>query len=340
MFALVVGAGRTDGAHTGNASPLYAIQNRVSTPNFQLFLNLKPDATVAATGPLFGPAGGVYGADFLGDTLYAVELANVTSVDYLVTIPHEGALRGQGARVGSNPVGFPDIEGLAVAGGVIYGASVDFAAHKTTLIRIDPATGIGTVIGDSTRDVILTGLAYDPVAGVMYGAAVPFGGSTPTAVKVPTLFTVNRETGATTPVGPLGVRLESLSWDADLGLVGAFDKLYRVNAQTGAATLLGDTDFTDGKAGSLNGIYALAIYVPPLATPPKLTDISVIDGNVTLVWDATPSQAYRVESRLDLASGAWAEISPSIVASGGSASYTHIGGGNNVRRFYRVKTAP
>jgi hypothetical protein len=327
-------------AHAADTARIYAVQSRLATPNFQLFLHLQADTAVASTGPLFGPAGGVYGADFLGDTLYALELANVTFVDYLATIPHEGPLRGQGARVSDQPIGFANVEALAVAEGVIYGASLDFPGHQTTLIKIHRTSGAGTAIGNSSRNVMLTGLAYDPVSKLMYGAAIRFGGAEPTAVKEPTLFIVNPATGATTPVGPLGVRLESLSWDPALGLVGAYEKLYRVNPETGAATLLGNTDFTDGKPGSGNGLYALAIYVPPLATPPRLTDISVIDGNVTLVWDATPSQAYRVESRLDLASGAWAEISPAIVASGGSASFTHLGGGNNVRRFYRVKTAP
>jgi hypothetical protein len=72
----------------------------------------------------------------------------------------------------------------------------------------------------------------------------------------------------------------------------------------------------------------------------RITAISVDDGNVTLTWEASAGQKYRVESRASLVEGAWAEISPDVIAGGASASYTHGGGGGSDATFYRVKTVP
>jgi hypothetical protein len=154
------------GSGARGADTIFTVQNRSSTPNFQLFLNLGTDGSIAMSGTLF-TLHGIYGMAFLNDTLYAVELENGTGDDYLATIPHEDRF-GEGSRVagGANPVGFSNVEGLAVADGIIYATSLDFVGHKTSLLTIDPVTGIGTLVGTGTFDVLIVGLAYDPVSGV------------------------------------------------------------------------------------------------------------------------------------------------------------------------------
>ncbi len=254
IVALPVAASAT---HETDTDRLYAVQSRLSTPNFQLFLNIAQDTTVSSSGPLF-TLDGAYGSAFLGNDFLVSELDNQTLSDYyLATVPHEGAFRGQGSRVSATPVGFPNIEGLAVADGTIYGASINFGAHETTLITIDRTTGVGSSIGMGPRNVLLVGLAFDPTSANMYGAAIPFGGGEPSAVDEHTLYMVDMETGDAVAIGPFGTVIQSLAWDAELGLVGSFEKLYTIDETTGTATELGPTDFTDGRPGTLNGIYAL-----------------------------------------------------------------------------------
>lgn len=241
---------------------IFAVQSRLSTPNFQLFLGIEESGSVPVSGPLFGPAGGVYGADFLGETLYGAELENGGADEYLVTIPHEGATIGQGSRVSDDPIGFANVEALAVAEGTIFATSLDFAGHKTRLLTVNAFTGVGGLVGEGFRNVMLVGLAWDARAGILYGAATPFGGMEPDAVDVATLYRVDRFTGATTAIGPFGANIQSLTWHPTLGLLGAYEKLYRIDTSTGAATQLGSADFTDGHPGSFNGIYAMGAPIP------------------------------------------------------------------------------
>jgi hypothetical protein len=250
---------------------MFAAQSRSSTPDYQQFLNLADDSTVANVGPLFSLAG-VYGLTSLNDTIYAAEYES-SSASYLATVPHDMSLFGQGARVSASPIGFPDVESLAAGDGVLYGTSLDYSAHRSTLITINPTTGIGSAIGVGAFDVLLVGLAFDPMADVLYGAGIPFGA---TGVDTPNLYTVNRSTGGTTLVGDLGVGLQSLAWDAELGLIGAFDKLYQINTTTGAASQIGSTDFTNGLPGTFNGIYGLAAIVTETPVPGDYNG----DGNV------------------------------------------------------------
>ena len=233
---------------------IFAVQSRVSTPNFQLFLELNNDSSVNSSGPLFGPAGGVYGMTFLDDTAYAIELENGTFDDYLATIPHEGALVGQGSRVSTNAVGFPAVESLANVNGQLYATSLDFPGHETTLITIDETTGIGTAVGTGDRDVMIVGLAFDPASQMLYGAGMPFGD----LVDDPNLYSLDVTTGATSLIGNMGQGIQSLAWHEDLGLIGAFDRLYQIDTTSGIATALGTQDFTDGMPGTFNGLYSLA----------------------------------------------------------------------------------
>lgn len=242
---------------------IFAVQSRLSTPNFQLVLELNDDSTVTSSGPLFSPAGGVYGMTFLDDTVFGIELENGTLADYLVTIPHEGPLAGQGSRVSTNPIGFPSVESLANVNGQLFATSLDFPGHMTTLITVDATNGIGMAVGSGARDVMIVGLAYDPSTDTLFGAGTPFG----TLVDDPNLYTLDLANGNTTLIGNMGQAIQSLTWHEELGLIGAFDRLYKINPSTGEASVIGTSDFTDGKPDSFNGLYSLASPTPNITAP-------------------------------------------------------------------------
>lgn len=339
LLALLLAACGLDGAvinstHAAQTNRIFAVQNRASTPAYQLFLNLRSDSSIASSGPLYLLTGGVYALDFLGNTLYGSEYLSGTN--YLVTIPHEGASIGQGVRVSGNSIGFANVEGLAVADGVIYATSLDFSPpHVTRLITINPVTGIGTLVGTMAPDIMIVGLAYDPFNRVMYGAGTPYA-----TVPVANLYRINRTNAQATLIGPLGAKVEGLSWDVTLGLIGSFAKLYRINPQTGAATQIGTNDFTAGLPGTYNGIYGLAGYVPTYAGPLTLRLLSASGGNLVFNWNSISNVTYVVESRGNAASGTWSNLSPNLLAPGSNTLYTNVGGVTDATRLFRLRTVP
>lgn len=279
-------------AHPGSAGPvpadeIYAVQSRISTPSFQLFLTLADDATVSLSSPLYGPGfgniGGVYSGDFLGNVLYGTELDNNDlTTYYLVTTVLEGAMRGVTTRVSGTAIGAPNVEGLAVIDDQIYVTSLSFGAHRTTLGTCDAVTGVATPIGAASRNVMIVALAYDPVAQILYGAGVPFGAGEGDAVDFHNLYILDPASGAETLVGPLGTAIQAMTWDADLGLVGAFDRLYSIDTTTAAATQIGTTDFTDGNPGTLNGIYAIGAMVPDdIGDPQPTCGDPIVDASLS-----------------------------------------------------------
>ncbi len=314
---------------------IFAVQSRVSTPAYQLFLALLPDSGAAYSGPLYGPPGGVYGMTFHGDTLYGVELDNGGVSNFLATIPYEGASIGQGSRVSTNQIGFPNVESLAVADDVVYATSLDFAGHRSQLLTIDPVTGVGSLVGTTGTDIMLVGLAFDPFQQILYGAGIPFA-----TVSEANLYSVNRFTGAATVIGPLGVEIQSLSWDVTLGLIGSFAKLYQIDSQTGLATQIGTNDFTAGMPATYNGIYALASYVPTNTVRLAFTDISSATGEVSLTWASVAGVTYRMDYRNDLTVDTWSDIGSNIVASSGTTTHVHAGGTPDSNWFYRVRSVP
>lgn len=334
LAAFGLGGAMISPAHAAHSNRIFAVQNRASTPAYQLFLNLRSDSSTAASGPLYLLTGGVYGLDFLGNTLYGSEYLNGTN--HLVTIPHEGASAGIGARVSGNSIGFPNVEGLAVANGVIYATSLDFSPpHVTRLITINHVTGIGTLVGTMSPDIMIVGLAYDPFNQVMYGAGIPYA-----TVPVANLYRINRANAQATLIGPLGAKVEGLSWDVTLGLIGSFAKLYRINPQTGAATQIGTNDFTAGLPGTFNGIYGLAGYVPTYAGPLTLRLLSASGGNLVFNWNSISNVTYVVESRGNVSSGTWSNLSPSLLAPDTNTFYTNVGGGGGTTRHFRLRTVP
>lgn len=337
MIALIVGCTLSSApdANAVDTNRVFAVQNRASTPNFQLFLNLQMDGSSATSGPLYGPAGGIYGLAFVGETLYATELDNGFVDWYLATIPHEGFSIGQGARVSASPVGFANVEGLAAVDGVLYGTSLDYTGHVTSLITINASTGLGSLVGTMATDIMIVGLAYDPLSEVLYGAGIPFA-----TVGQANLYVINPVTAQATLVGPLGTPIQGLAWDVGLGLVGAFENYNSINTLTGGAAQIGTADFTDGMPGSFNGIYGLGAYVPPGLGPITLSLLAVTNGDVALSWSSVSGISYQVESRGSATTGSWTNTSGVLPASGTNSTYLHMGGGVYEQMLYRVKQLP
>jgi hypothetical protein len=127
------------------------------------------------------------------------------------------------------------------------------------LYTINPATAAATVLNGGGPS--LTGLAHDDATGVLYGIDTPFAAQT--------LYTIDKTTGAATPVGPLSINnnLGDLTF-AGTTLVGNkwAAGLFSVNLATGAATQIGPNAGAQGQAmaGDWQGNVLAAFYYPPV----------------------------------------------------------------------------
>jgi hypothetical protein len=129
-----------------------------------------------------------------------------------------------------------------------------------TLFRIDMArTNVVPITTNGGLVPSLDGLAFDP-DGVLYGLSQNVGGSF-------TLYLVNTNTGATMPVGGLGITFPAtggavagLAFSPDGTLFAALgnpteSRFYRVNRFTGAATFIGPIGF--------GGVSGIRFFIPP-----------------------------------------------------------------------------
>ncbi len=72
-----------------------------------------------------------------------------------------------------------------------------------------------------------------------------------------------------------------------------------------------------------------------------ITSEQVVGGNMVLTWASVAGRRYRVFTRAAWDAGTWSEITTApIVATGASATFTHLGGAGGAQRFYRVSIAP
>jgi len=194
-------------------------------------------------------AGFAYGDDS-SDTLYGLEWDGGSGPDiYLYTMAPTGCATG--TRVGASPVGSTNLESLAFcpSDGFLYSQSFDFGTHLGVLVRIDPITGLGTVIGSSMPfDVRILGMACGS-SGTLWAVTSGHGG------LATELYTVDPTTGLVTLVGAAGTAsgsLQSLALDGST-LVAAGTDVYHLDAGTGAASLQG---------GTYDTLWAMAHPVP------------------------------------------------------------------------------
>jgi len=301
-----------------------AVHSRSSSPGeFTRFVHLNDDSTIKPSPDNFlRPTGAVcYGAAFKDGIFYGIEFAG--GLYRLVTIP----LVSLHNRVQIGLVGFPAVEALACVEGQLIAANLDTSPpHHTDFISIDSTTGIGTLIGEGSLDVMIVGLAYDPVADVLYGVGMPYA-----TVSGYNLYTINPATGATSLVGNIGHPVQSLTVSPSLGLVGAMGNLISIDPDNGAGTVIGSTDYTLGMGVGptiYNGLYALA-SPPPSAAPADFLIFSITrtpGGVVNLEWTSETGYDFQVKHGTSLSAGAFSPVSGILPGTAGTMTFMHSPG--------------
>ena len=149
---------------------------------------------------------------------------------------------------------------------ILYGATGS-GSGTGTLVTINLLTGAATTVGplnDSLgQNYRITGLAFDPMSGVLYGSS---NNQSPT--NPGSLVTIDPSTAIVTFVGSFGIPAQTM---ADLTfapngtlygwLEGNDDSLFTINKGTGQATLVGwsgISTYGSGLAANAQGVIYLA----------------------------------------------------------------------------------
>lgn len=236
---------------------------------------------------LFCAVSGAAGAaDLIGyseafDTLYRVDLTTQTATEI-----------GRATPIGSSRLA--NIEGLTFSpAGKLY--AVSDAGSIKTLLRIDPATGLASIIG--TMDL-------GSAAQLDLGMAFTCDGRLWMSAATGQFWQVNPSTAQVTLVGNLGVTtITGLAARGDdlFGSGGHGDNnLYRIDPATAAITLVGSygtsADITAASPmfDSAGHSWAILDYVPPLhgTTVADWSDLASIDdqtGTLTNLGAITAS---------------------------------------------------
>ena len=140
-----------------------------------------------------------------------------------------------GAGIGGSVSNGAAFNGLEFVDGVLYGTAIPFSGEPSNLRILDPFTGLSTVIGATGRGPI-AGLAWDPIAEVMYGIDGGSGSSS--------LMTINLDTGVATVIGSTGFQAGSLEFGPDGVLYGGGTganggELFAIDPATGVSTFIG-----------------------------------------------------------------------------------------------------
>ena len=123
---------------------------------------------------------------------------------------------------------------------------------SSSLYTLDSTTGAATLVG-ATGTNHVTGLAVDPITGVLYGVRSDFFGSGDTQ-----LLTIDKTTGAATVVGTTGHQIPDITFRADGTLFGwseapgdalGFDDLVMIDLVSGAATKVGNSGLDTSNTG-------------------------------------------------------------------------------------------
>ena len=143
------------------------------------------------------------------------------------------------------------------------------------LYIIDPATGatitdVGPLNDSTGRNFGMTGLAFDPVSGVLYGSSA---NGNPDQSTRDQLVTINPATGLVTPIGvystPAG-SMTDLSFDPNTHILYGIPSvgganLYTIDPATAQATIVGSgAGFTATNGGGLAVSSSSVIYGTPL----------------------------------------------------------------------------
>ena len=142
-----------------------------------------------------------------------------------------------GAGIGSPIYDGGSYTGLEWVGPQLYGTVIYGGGGSSELRILQPFTGASTYVGSTGRGPI-SGLAYDPASGILYGID---GGSGHAS-----LLSINRSTGAASVIGLTSFQAGSLEFGPDGALYGGgtganAGQLFRINKNTGVSTFVGST---------------------------------------------------------------------------------------------------
>ncbi len=182
-----------------------------------------------------------------------VQAADILGVAWDGVVSQLDASDGTGQTAGSS--GFSGLNSLArSSAGEFFSVAGDAFASTSTLISIDPLSGLGTSIATVTLgadEVSVRGLAFSP-GDVLY--AVNNGGGKFSTTDPDALYTIDRSTGTGTLIGSTGFAgIQALAfapdgtlygWDLNPSVTGA--GLVIINPLTGTAT---DVDAAVGEGG-------------------------------------------------------------------------------------------
>lgn len=214
--------------------------------------------------------------------LYGAKGAASTTSDLYTIDPATAAASSIG------PIGWA-ITGLAFdpTDGTLFGlTSKNSALNPNSILTIDTVTGAGTLVGASgLGGSQLTDIDFD-TAGVLYALG-----------QARILYSINKSTGAATPIGSAGASTAggALAIDSANNGYAAPADFYSINLSTGALAFIGSFTGTMA-AGSFDPTDVLyAILNPSTAhlvtvnvATGATTDIGATTGNMDgLAWSAT-----------------------------------------------------
>lgn len=151
------------------------------------------------------------------------------------------------------------------------------------LYTLNTTTAVATLVGPiliGAAPVGMTGLAFHPVTGVLYGATSNDGPSPEHA-----LITINPISGAATLIGGLGAPVGDIAFDPTGILYGWFagvpNRLCTINLSTGLATAVGASGVPGSTRGGAISFVGGVLYAAPSGTTSPLYTVNTTTGAAT-----------------------------------------------------------
>lgn len=186
------------------------------------------------------------------------------------------------------------IGGRLAYAGVLYGATGSGGVNGE-LVILNQATGavqtdIGALVDASQNAYGITGLAFDPNTGILYGST---GTASPTAAAH--LVVIDPATALVTDIGPYSVpgdsTMSDITFDPTSGILYGWEasgdhSLATIDLSTGAATLVGTFSRPEFGGGALASDASGTLYATPdgsTAAKPTLRTVDNVTGATTNV---------------------------------------------------------
>jgi hypothetical protein len=203
----------------------------------------------------------------------------------------------------------------AASAAVLFGVT-GAGNTSSSLYTINTTTGAGTLIG-STGFNHVTGLAFNPITGMLYGHVSDIFGSGAT-----TLISIDPTTGAGTAIGSSGIQAPDMSFDSS-GTLYAWseydgnslsDHLYTIDLGTGLASLV-------GQYGSSTFQTGLAFNSSDTLFLKSADDILTLDPGTGAASSATSILSDELYNALAFDEN---DVLYSILRVGGAAGASHL----------------